>query len=134
LLMIIKDPLKFIVLLLLVITIACNSEEDLPESKPPSTNKPEEDTKHQYPSPLTEAALAFPGAYGGGMYTTGGRGGKVIKVTNLEDNSLPGSLRYAINQTGPRIIVFEVSGTIKLSNDLIIGKGDLTIAGQSAPG
>lgn len=132
--MIIKDPLKFIVLLLLVITIACNSEEDLPESKPPSTNKPEEDTKHQYPSPLTEAALAFPGAYGGGMYTTGGRGGKVIKVTNLEDNSLPGSLRYAINQTGPRIIVFEVSGTIRMSNDLIIGKGDLTIAGQSAPG
>ena len=41
------------------------------------------------------------------MYATGGRGSKVIKVTNLEDNSMPGSLRYAINQTGPRIIILK---------------------------
>ena len=90
--MFIKDPFKFVALVLLAITIACSSEENLLEPKPPSTDKPDVENKHQYPTPVTEAALAFPGAYGGGMYATGGRGGKVIKVTNLEDNSLQGSV------------------------------------------
>ena len=83
---------------------------------------------------LSAATLAFPGAEGFGKYTTGGRGGKVYYVTSLADTNTPGTLRYAVNQTGPRIVLFKVSGTIVLSSQMDITSGDLTIAGQSAPG
>lgn len=86
------------------------------------------------PYDLKQAKIpAFPGAEGGGMYTAGGRGGKVIVVTNLNDDG-PGSFRWACEQGGARIVVFNVSGVIMLKTPIIVRAPYITIAGQTAPG
>jgi pectate lyase len=79
-----------------------------------------------------EVAIAFPGAEGFGKYTTGGRGGKIMIVSNLNDKGA-GSFREAVEAKEKRIVMFGVSGTIHLESKLFI-KGDITIAGQTAPG
>jgi hypothetical protein len=89
---------------------------------------------------LTDASLAAPAAVpvipeasGFGINTPAGRGGKVYKVTSLADSDAPGTLRYAINQTGPRVVLFEVSGTIRVDGLIEIANPYITIAGQTAP-
>lgn len=86
------------------------------------------------PSDLPQAAIpAFPGAWGGGIYSFGGRGGRVIVVTSLADSG-PGSLRDACETVGPRIVVFNVAGIIRLQDKLSIRAPYLTLAGNTAPG
>ena len=81
-----------------------------------------------------DKVVAFPGAEGHGRYTTGGRGGKVYHVTSLEDDGSHGTLRWALKQNGPKTIVFDVAGTIRLKSELRTGRDNLTIAGQTSPG
>ncbi len=91
---------------------------------PTPTPEPEEE--------ITEiTAPAFPGAEGHGRYVTGGRGGEVRHVTNLNDKG-EGSLRAAVNGNNKKIVVFDISGIIALESDLVIG-ANTTIEGQTAP-
>lgn len=110
-------------------------DDDSDPVNPPTANPSEFYAQMQIPASEDShaKALAFPGAEGGGMYTTGGRGGKVIHVTNLNDSGA-GSLRAAVEQKGARIVVFDVAGVIELKKELKISNGDITIAGQTAPG
>lgn len=82
-------------------------------------------------TPLVANIPAFPGAEGGGKYATGGRGGKIYYVTNLNDSGA-GSFRDAVSGSN-RIVLFKVGGTIELKSDVVV-KGNVTIAGQTAPG
>jgi hypothetical protein len=90
---------------------------------------------------VSAGPLAFPGAEGFGAHATGGRAGRVYAVTTLEDydpkkkqKPIVGSLRAAVSTSGPRTIVFRVSGVIELKAPLVITEPRLTIAGQTAPG
>ncbi len=86
------------------------------------------------PTDLPQAKIpSFPGAEGGGMFSFGGRGGKVITVTNLNDRG-PGSFREACETGGARIVVFNVAGIIRLKTPIIVRAPYITIAGQTAPG
>lgn len=81
-----------------------------------------------------QTVKAFPTAEGFGANAKGGRGGRIIKVTNLNDSGT-GSLRTALEATGPRIVVFDVSGTINLTSDIILRSANsyVTVAGQTSP-
>ena len=86
------------------------------------------------PKDLPQAGIpAFPGAWGGGMYSFGGRGGQVFVVTNLNDSG-PGSFREACEAGGPRIVVFNVAGIIHLKDRIRIRAPYITIVGNTAPG
>ena len=109
-----KNLSLFFLFSCIVLSLSCTSQKQI------STTNNENDP------------IAFPGAEGYGKYTTGGRGGKTFIVANLNDKG-PGSFREAAEAKGKKIIVFAVSGTIHLETKLSI-KGDVTIAGQTAPG
>lgn len=93
-----------------------------------------EKTTKEYPVPDRSKVAAFPGADGAGKYTTGGAGGAVYTVTSLADDGSEGTFRWAVSKKGPRTIVFAVSGIIELQKALKLNNGDVTIAGQTAPG
>lgn len=125
---------------LLSLTAACGDDDPANSNEIPGTNSGNGENGNggnnneggsDTPDGIRDA---FPGAYGAGRYTTGGAGGTVYTVTSLEDNLTPGTLRYALSRSGKRMIVFGVSGLIELQNPLKITNGDVTIAGQSAPG
>ena len=101
------------------------NEEKAGRPYKPWASKPEDLLKAQIP--------AFPGALGGGEFTPGGRGGKVIVVTSLADFG-PGTLREACETGGARIVVFNVAGIIRLSTPIHVRAPYITIAGQTAPG
>lgn len=96
----------------------------------PGLERPSPDPEYSTHGP---GVPAFPGAEGFGAYSFGGRGGEVLRVTNLNDSG-PGSLREAVEATGPRIVIFDVAGTITLESPIHVGNPYLTIAGQTAPG
>jgi hypothetical protein len=82
--------------------------------------------------PQTSSLPVLPGAIGFGSTTVAGRGGQVLKVINLNPSG-PGSLHAAVSASGPRVVVFEVSGTIRITSDMVIQNPYITIAGQTAP-
>lgn len=88
---------------------------------------------HPAAAQAADGILAFPGAEGAGRFAVGGRGGRVLRVTHLGDAG-PGSLRAAVEADGPRTVIFDIGGVIRLASPLTVRRDRITIAGQTAPG
>ena len=115
-----------------LLSLSCDPVVDEPENNDPEI---EEELIKTYPTPLRDTVPAFPGAQGGAQFITGGAGGDVYVVNKLEDSYSEGTLRTALGKSGRRTIVFAVSGVIELVYGKIsINNGDVTVAGQTAPG
>ena len=120
---------------------ACSEENPEQDTNPPAEQPGDstdpgdsgDDPLPEYPAPDRSTIAAFPGAEGAGKLTTGGAGGTVYTVTSLKDDGSEGTLRWAIEKSGKRTIVFAVGGTISLTKQLQIKNDDITIAGQTAP-
>lgn len=125
------------------LTISCSKDSDLFAESIDQSIEDEilnEGKDNDFSNPVVDndaatTLKAFPTAEGAGAFSQGGRGGKVLHVTTLEDGNQEGTFRWAVTQQFPRIIVFDVSGVIELNSWLGVGEksGDLTIAGQTAP-
>jgi hypothetical protein len=122
----------YFLILISIGLFACTSCKKTTRSETGDTT-PVPEPSGDKPVQVKEDAYAFPGAEGFGRNATGGRGGKVIFVTNLNDAG-EGSFRAAVTATGPRYVLFKTSGTIALNSAISIKNGDVTIAGQTAPG
>ncbi len=107
----------------------------IPDGTPPDA-MPVPPAPSPAPAPVSTppSRISFPGAEGFGRFATGGRGGRVLYVNSLADRG-SGTLRWALEeQTGPRIVLFAISGILRARTQIQIRSGDVTVAGQSAPG
>src|SRR5690606_28081794 len=119
---------------MLLLAFVMSSPDANAQGRDNAAGQPEAGQIPPHPPRLPEAVIpAFPGAWGGGMFTAGGRGGKVFAVTNLNDSGA-GSLRAGLEGKGARIVVYRAAGTVKALPDSNINDPYTTIAGQSAPG
>lgn len=117
--------------MLAILGISACSEQTEPQA---NDDKIPEESLPVYPAPDRTTIPAFPGAEGAGKFTTGGAEGTVYVVTSLKDDGSEGTLRWAIEKSGKRTVVFAVGGVIALTKQLVIKNDDITIAGQTAPG
>ena len=126
-----KDFLRALLITAFPLTFAACSNADNAIVVPEPGDNSGEVVPEPEPKITETVAPAFPGAEGHGRYVTGGRGGEVRHVTNLNDKG-DGSFRAAVSGSNPKIVVFDVAGVIPLESDLVIGD-NTTIEGQTAP-